>query len=329
MGGAVLGIGASTLWTAQGRLILQYARVDELEASKQNGGNSKPKTQTGKLMGLFWAIFQGSSLVGGSISFLYYNKKPEGSTSLYVLFLAFIIMGALFTQLLLPPSMLSNVSNAKMETISRQKNTQMITEQTPLSIALATEENVSGELQVTDDDINMSEDLSHLSWSNEGKGTLKLVFTRKMLCLSLLFFYTVSVGLKTVCFFVFMRDPYGHVSCYKGFNQPYQQATFGNRFFTRRTIGAELVIFHLMEIFGAIVCGRFLDREGHTSDANSRNRAVLCLAAFTVINCTGNVLAAMQEYAALQSKLKLAHDIADPSVIPPSLAFACWGFAGK
>ena len=333
MGGAVLGVGASTLWTAQGRLILQYAsRAEELEleASKQmsNGGNSKPKTQTGKLMGLFWAIFQCSALVGGSISFLYYNKKPEGSTSLYVLFLTFIIIGALFTQLLLPPCILTNAPNAKMA-LSRQKNTEMITEQTPLNIALATEENVSGELQVTDDDINMSEDLSHLSWSNEGKGTLKLVFTRKMLCLSLLFFYTVSVGLKTVCFFVFMRDPYGHVSCYKGFNQPYQQATFGNRFFTRRTIGAELIIFHLMEIFGAIVCGRFLDREGHTtSDANSRNTAVICLGAFLLINCTGTVLAAMQEYSVLQTKTTLAHDIADPSVIPPSLAFACWGFAG-
>lgn len=34
-------------------------------------------TKTGKLMGIFWAIFQCSSLVGGATSFMYYNKEPE------------------------------------------------------------------------------------------------------------------------------------------------------------------------------------------------------------------------------------------------------------
>mmetsp|Transcript_33704 Transcript_33704/g.61945 ORF Transcript_33704/g.61945 Transcript_33704/m.61945 type:complete len:198 (-) Transcript_33704:1338-1931(-) len=103
----------------------------------------------------------------------------------------------------------------------------------------------------------------------------------------------------------------------------------GNRFFTRRTIGAELIIFHLMEIVGAIVCGRFLDREDPTSgDTHRRKRAIACLLAFVVINSTGNVLAAMQENAATQNTTtSLAHDISDPSVISPSLAFACWGFA--
>ena len=65
-GGAVLGVGASALWTAQGRLILQYAaRAEEFDSSSGSG----------TLMSIFWSIFQCSSLVGGSISFIYYNKK--------------------------------------------------------------------------------------------------------------------------------------------------------------------------------------------------------------------------------------------------------------
>lgn len=305
-GGAVLGCGASTLWTAQGRLILQYAsRAGELDASDQlqNGGSSKSKTNTGKLMGLFWAIFQCSSLVGGSISFIYYNRKPEGSTALYAVFLSFIIMGALFTQLLLPPSMLQNIQSPVVEKLNNDHDLEMITEKSPLNSDPGAKF-ASGESQITDNGNKICEDLSHQSWLQEAHGTLKLFFTRRMLFLSPLFFYT-------------------------GFNQPYQQATFGNRFFNRRTIGAELIIFHLMEIIGAIICGRFLDQEGagHASDASRRKRAIVCLLAFVIINGTGNALAARQEYDAKHTEAPIAHDIADFSVIYPSLAFAAWGFA--
>ena len=89
VGSAVLGCGASTLWTAYDRFILQYAsRAEEMldiQASK-DVVQSKSNTQTRKLIGLFWAMFQCSSLVGGSIPFIYNNKKPEGSTVLYALF---------------------------------------------------------------------------------------------------------------------------------------------------------------------------------------------------------------------------------------------------
>ncbi len=111
----------------------------------------------------------------------------------------------------------------------------------------------------------------------------------------------------------------------KGFNQPYQQATFGNRFFTRRTIGLELIVFHLMEIIGALVCGRLLDTERIA--ITRRKRAIACLVAFIAVNSTGNILAMIQEYAAKQNGSAVAHDIADMSVVLPSLAFACWGFA--
>ena len=175
-GGATLGIGASLLWTAQGRLILQYSeREEELTRATTNRTNDS-QTKTGKLMGMFWAIFQCSSLVGGAISFMYYNKQPKGSTSLYVLFLAFIIIGALCTQLLLPPTMLQ--INTDVE---------MITEQTPLtSNKMITKE---------DSAITMKEDLSHLSWKEEAQGTMQMVLSKRVLLLSPLFFYTVSFEL--------------------------------------------------------------------------------------------------------------------------------------
>lgn len=118
----------------------------------------------------------------------------------------------------------------------------------------------------------------------------------------------------------------------QGFNQPYQQATFGNRFFTRRTIGAELIIFHLMEILGAIVVGRFLDDDKQDERTPNQSlckkaRAKLCLGSFLIINSVGNILAAVQEYNAKHGASSTAHDISSVTVIPPSFAFAFWGFA--
>jgi hypothetical protein len=303
MGGALLGIGASTLWTAQGRLILQYAvRAEELENSKSKLGSismsgedeeGKRKTSTGTLMSIFWSIFQCSSLVGGSISFIYYNKKPEGSTFLYTLFLGFIIIGAIFTQFLLPPSMLQ--SN---DTINDMRDLEMKSDQTPL--------NVNSNAQYTREESQHSEaliteDLSNKSWFEEARGTIQIFFTREMMSLSLLFMYT-------------------------GFNQPYQQATFGNRFFTKRSIGAELIIFHLMEILGAIVVGRFLDRD-KSKHNSQRERAIICLGSFMLINGTGNIIAFFQEISAKHSLAPTANDIAEIRTIIPSIAFALWGFA--
>ncbi|KAL3811154.1 hypothetical protein ACHAXA_001369 [Cyclostephanos tholiformis] len=148
----------------------------------------------------------------------------------------------------------------------------------------------------------VGDDLSQETWAREAMGTLRLFLTNEMMCLSPLFFYT-------------------------GFNQPYQQATYGNRFFTRRTIGAELIVFHLMEIVGAVIVGRFLDK-GRYVASTRRTRAIMCLGSFVVINCAGNIFAAAQEYAAKENDGNpIAHDISDVSVVSPSLAFACWGFA--
>lgn len=299
-GGAVLGVGASALWTAQGRLILQYAtRAEELESEKNhmdsNSSGDASKGKAGTLMSIFWSIFQCSSLVGGSISFIYYNKKPEGSTSLYIIFLGFIFIGAIFTQFLLPPAMLQI-----HDRVNEEKDLEMKSEQTPLKVdSTAQYDRGDSQSEKNESRATMNEDLSTKSWFEEAKGTIQIFFTQEMTYLSPLFMYT-------------------------GFNQPYQQATFGNRFFTKRSIGAELIIFHLMEIIGAIVVGQFLDNEKFDS---SRKRAIICLGLFVLVNGTGNAIAFFQEFSARHSVTLIANDISEIRAIIPSTAFALWGFA--
>lgn len=194
MGGAVLGCGASILWTAQGLLILQYAsRAEALEANvKPTDDEGKmikriSATRSGKLVGMFWAIFQCSSLVGGSISFLYYNNKPQGSTTLYALFLGFILIGALFTQILLPPEILRMTSTTDtMNNVQDMGETS--TELTPLTV----DENEKCASEASPIQCRFSDKLSNQSWTQESLRTWKFFFTRRMMCLFLLFFYTVS-----------------------------------------------------------------------------------------------------------------------------------------
>jgi hypothetical protein len=169
----------------------------------------KNKSQTGELMGLFWAIFQCSSLVGGSVSFLYYGRDgPRGSTALYALFLGFIIVGAMSAQLLLPPEMLqreeqrftkrSSNTNGADSLDDEEVDIELMNadEQSPLSPS-GTDPN---EGKIHDAGVVvMGEDLSHQTWTQEALGTLRLFFTRKMMCLSPLFFYTVSYLYLTCC----------------------------------------------------------------------------------------------------------------------------------
>ena len=327
-GGAILGCGASLLWTSQGRLILQYAsKAEELiDDSMPN----ESRSQTGRLMGLFWSIFQCSAIVGGALSFLYFNQKPKGSAALYLLFLAFILIGAMFTQFLLPPSMLKGSGTAVSRNHTKPVSCTLLSEQTPLFANVD-----SG---YTDEQVTMDRDtveLSNQTWTEEARSTFRLFMTKRMGYLLLLFFYTVSGWLfRFILCFLSNLLMYCHIMLpsLQGFNQPYQQATFGNRFFTKRTIGAELIIFHLMEIFGALAVGRFLDYDKvHSVYPNSkilckRTRAKICLGSFFVINSIGNILAASQEYEAKIAHI-IAHDISSTTVLPPSMTFACWGFA--
>jgi hypothetical protein len=284
-GGWVLGFGAALVWTGQSTLLLSYADVAEAAAGPG-------RRQTGKLVGIFWAVYQCSALVGGSISFCYYNhERPSGSLTLYLIFLGFILLGAAASQLLLPPAMLLPM----MPEDSASPHHLHATEDT-LLLSMTHED----ELDQTP--TPHAATVSHKErWRDEAVHTWRLFCSRPMLLLAALFFYT-------------------------GLNQPYQQATFGNRFFTARSIGLELIVFHVMEIVAALVCGRALDRTA-TADKRSRRRAALqCLAVFFVVNSAGHALALAHEVHTATGVPPL-DVLTDASSLWPSLAFGCWGWA--
>lgn len=313
LGGIMLGFGAALLWTAQGQLLLEYAAVaDRILASNNKPGHEAKQSQTGKLLGLFWAVFQCSSLIGGAISFAYYFRlgpatmvendvdKPTGSTSLYLIFLSLMILSAIFSQFLLSPSSLELLPT---ESVSDEKDQLRIHQHTlPETTVLLPL--IPNDIQSPGDADNKPTD--NTPWREEVNAAVLLFTTNKsMQLLSLVFFYT-------------------------GFSQPYQQATF-TRFFSKRTIGVELILFHAMEIIGAIVCGRLLDRPlaGTTT-------AMQYLGIFLVVNSIGNSLAIVQEQEATAIEsfdntpaLPIIDILASPwlSFLRPSCAFLCWGFA--
>ena len=328
LAGILLGLGASLLWTAQGRLILQYAAIAEhlliqdsmhistVNRKDHNDNHSTNKTnaggrqKSGMILGVFWAVFQCSSIVGGAVSFVYYTKTPEdseeprtGSTLLYIIFLAFMILSAAMTQLLLPPSSLLLVpekeAKAKSNDEEDENKQDRATEETELLSFDKSNNNdpeIRKELEALAHDIQGEEE----SWREEARDTLLLFATnRPMKVLSILFLYT-------------------------GFNQPYQQATF-TRFFTKRAIGIELIVFHAMEIVGGVLCGRMLDHHKDSEDGSTRRVASICLGTFLLVNVVGNALAYMQESYLASVVVDIDSDWG--VFLSPSFAFLCWGFA--
>lgn len=282
VGGGILGIGAALLWTGQGRLILDYAAV--------------APAQAGTLMGTFWAVFQGSALVGGAMSFFFYSESPTGgSVWLYVIFLAFILVGVLSTQFLLPPSML--IRPDENEAVLSEKTSLLASTSSALSLASVDAQpaelaNLNGTADSSCHDDSLA---ATSSWWDQARMTLQLFWAKPMLTLSVLFFYT-------------------------GFNQPYQQATFSNRFFSKRTIGLEMIIFHVFEIIGAVYVGQALDAD----PTRRKQLAIQCLLLFIVVNTTGNLLAWYHEEGLPEI---VAADITDARAMLPSVALAGWGFA--
>jgi MFS family permease len=256
-GGAVLGFGASLLWTGQGRLLLAYAQNDAT------------------LLGLFWSVFQCSAVTGGLLSFLYYGRETNANNAgLYLIFLGFILMGALASHfLLIPPRELYRLPKQEESVDSMEETTSLVVNQSNYR-----------------NNEESSEDFSQHSWWYETRETLRMFSSSTMLWLGPLFFYT-------------------------GFNQPYQQATFGNRMVSKRTIGLELIVFHSMEILGGFVGGKLL---------KSRTTALYCWALFGIMIIFGNALALFVE---LHPSVA-AVDVADGwAVLLPSLAFVSWGLA--
>ncbi|KAI0747214.1 MFS general substrate transporter [Daedaleopsis nitida] len=91
LAGALLGISAALLWSAQGSIMMSYP----LEKDK------------GKAFAVFWAIFQFGSFIGSIIA-LAINIKSGGlsavATSTYIAFLVIIFVGIASAFLILPPN---------------------------------------------------------------------------------------------------------------------------------------------------------------------------------------------------------------------------------
>ncbi|KAH9930425.1 MFS general substrate transporter [Epithele typhae] len=91
LAGAILGVTAALLWSAQGAIMMSYP----LEKDK------------GKAFAVFWAIFQFGSFIGSLIA-LAINIEQGGlssvSTSTYVAFVVIIFVGIASSWLILPPN---------------------------------------------------------------------------------------------------------------------------------------------------------------------------------------------------------------------------------
>ncbi|TBU25016.1 major facilitator superfamily domain-containing protein [Dichomitus squalens] len=91
LAGALLGISAALLWSAQGCIMMSYP----MEKDK------------GKAFGVFWAIYQLGSLIGSLVA-LAINIRQGGlstvSTSTYIAFLVIIFVGVASSFSILPPN---------------------------------------------------------------------------------------------------------------------------------------------------------------------------------------------------------------------------------
>lgn len=89
LGGAINGAGSAITWTAQGRLMLQYA--DGERAS-------------GKIFQVFWSFFMGSAIIGGFVTFAYFSSSSSnGNVPLFVFFFFLIVAASMGTGFLIPP----------------------------------------------------------------------------------------------------------------------------------------------------------------------------------------------------------------------------------
>ncbi|EER19725.1 conserved hypothetical protein [Perkinsus marinus ATCC 50983] len=87
LAGAVLGMGAGWLWTAQGALILAYA----------------PQNRKGHYIAIFWVIFNLGGFVGGilQLAINFDTESNTASAASYFVFIAVMILGSLTALVLL------------------------------------------------------------------------------------------------------------------------------------------------------------------------------------------------------------------------------------
>jgi len=161
LGGGVLGVGAALLWTAQGRLMLEYS----------------DGTDQGRLFAIFWALFNCSSVVGGLLTFFYFSHhSEEAPVSLYLIFLGCIVLGGAATALLAPPHTIARpAASASASTSAEQR----------VAAAAPATEDVATPLPLLPPAARGGS-----TWEGEAKATLRLFGTRRMAVLFPLFWYT-------------------------------------------------------------------------------------------------------------------------------------------
>jgi len=98
--GAILGICAGLLWTAQGSLMMSYPTESE----------------KGKFIGVFWAIFNLGGVVGAGVSFAqnYSSTKNYVSTGTYIAFVALTLSGVSLPLLMVDPTKMIRTDGTKV-----------------------------------------------------------------------------------------------------------------------------------------------------------------------------------------------------------------------
>uniref|UniRef100_J3LV63 Major facilitator superfamily (MFS) profile domain-containing protein n=1 Tax=Oryza brachyantha TaxID=4533 RepID=J3LV63_ORYBR len=90
--GALLGAGAGLLWAAQGAIMTSYP----------------PPSRRGTYISIFWCLFNLGGVLGGLLPFsLNYHRGADAASvndGTYIAFMAFMLLGAALSLLLLPPA---------------------------------------------------------------------------------------------------------------------------------------------------------------------------------------------------------------------------------
>ncbi|KAF8639394.1 hypothetical protein AX17_001519 [Amanita inopinata Kibby_2008] len=100
--GAILGICAGMLWTAQGSLMLAYPT----------------ESQKGKFIGVFWSIFNMGAVVGACVSLgqNFHSKANSVGDGTYIVFLVLTFTGVLIPMFMVDPKKMVRTDGSKVTT---------------------------------------------------------------------------------------------------------------------------------------------------------------------------------------------------------------------
>lgn len=98
--GAILGVGAGFLWTAQGAIMLSYPEEEN----------------KGLYISIFWTIFNCGAIIGSVVSLAieWHNDNNHVSNETYIAFMVIMGVGTSLTVLLLPPSQIQRRDGSQL-----------------------------------------------------------------------------------------------------------------------------------------------------------------------------------------------------------------------